>query len=149
MVRLPIAAFVAEDSEDGAQPVERDTLRGLTLLVVDEEAEVRSALHAALGERGAEILLADSATAALAALDADHVDILISDVGLHDAEGVALIRRLRADPRHRHLPAIALTAQGRPEERSAALAEGFQRHLTKPARLDVLVKIIAELAHAK
>lgn len=149
VVRLPIAAFVAEDTEGGAQAHERDTLRGLTLLVVDEEAEVRSALHAALGERGAEILLADSATAALAALDADHVDILISDVDLHDAEGVALIRRLRADPRHRDLPAIALTARGRPEEKSAALGGGFQRHLTKPARLDVLVKVIADLAHAK
>jgi PAS domain S-box-containing protein len=147
VVRLPIAAFVAEDSDAERAVRARDSLRGLAVLIVDESADVRSALHDALREYGAEVLLADSATGALAALESTRVDVLVSDVGLVDADGVALITRLRAAPRHHNLPAIALTAQGRSEERAAALAAGFQRHLTRPARLDALVNAIAELAH--
>lgn len=149
VVRLPIAAFVAEDSDAERAVRARDALRGLAVLVVDESADARSALHDALREHGAEVLLADSATGALAALESTRVDVLVSDVGLLDADGVALISRLRAAPRHHTLPAIALTAHGRPEEKAAALAAGFQRHLTRPARLDALVSAIAELAHAK
>jgi PAS domain S-box-containing protein len=146
VVRLPIAAFVAEDSEAGQAAVAQSALRGLSVLVVDDQADAREALRKALLGYGAEVVLADSATAAVAALDTAHVDVLVSDIGMPYEDGIALIGRLRADSRRRDLPAIALTAHGREEDKARALAAGYQRHLTKPAELDALVQSIAELA---
>jgi response regulator RpfG family c-di-GMP phosphodiesterase len=82
VVRLPIAAFVAADPEADRATRARDALRGLTVLVVDESVDARSALRDALGEHGAEVLVADSATAAQAALDSARVDVVVSDLAL-------------------------------------------------------------------
>jgi len=146
VVRLPIAAFVTGDSEAGRAAVAQTALRGLSVLVVDDQADAREALREALLGYGAEVILADSATAATAALHTAHVDILVSDIGMPYEDGIALIERIRADGRQYDLPAIALTAHGREADKARALAAGYQRHMTKPAQLDVLVQAIAELA---
>jgi CheY-like chemotaxis protein len=126
--------------------VEQGALRGLSVLVVDDEPDARTALREALHAYGAEVVLADSATAAVAALDTTHVDVLVSDIGMPYEDGISLIRRMRASARLRDLPAIALTAHGREQDKAKALAAGYQRHMTKPAPLEVLVLEIAELA---
>jgi CheY-like chemotaxis protein len=115
-------------------------------MIVDDLADARAALNETLLGYGAEVVLADSATAAVNALDTAHVDVLVSDIGMPYEDGISLIKRIRADARHSNLPAIALTAHGREEDKARALAAGYQRHMTKPAQLEVLVQAIAELA---
>jgi CheY-like chemotaxis protein len=146
VIRLPIAAFVAAESDAGRAAVAQCALRGLTVMIVDDLADARAALNETLLGYGAEVVLADSATAAVNALDTAHVDVLVSDIGMPYEDGISLIKRIRADARHSNLPAIALTAHGREEDKARALAAGYQRHMTKPAQLEVLVQAIAELA---
>ena len=148
VVQLPIAALVDDNSEAQRAAVARTALRGLNILVVDDQADDREALAKALLACGAEVVLADSATAAVAALGTTHVDVLVSDIGMPYEDGYALIKRIRADGRHRDLPAIALTAHGREEDQARTLAVGYQRHMTKPAPLEELVQVIAELTGA-
>ena len=150
-VTLPAAALGAESSlppEASAEPV---TLKGVAILIVDDETDARELLVAMLEEYGARVRSVDSAAAALAILDATGdgfiPDVLVSDVGMPGTDGFALVREIRARPseRIRKLPAIAVTAYANPEDRVRALVAGYQNHVPKPVDANVLAASIAKL----
>ncbi len=90
-------------------------------------------------------MVVPSAEDALRALSTDTIDIIVSDIGMPDFDGYQLIQRLRRGKEHRHLPAIALTAYARPEDRQRALLAGYQMHLAKPVDPRELIAGIASL----
>jgi PAS domain S-box-containing protein len=124
-----------------------ERLDSLRVLVVDDEVDTRELLKAGLTHCGAQVTTAASAQAALAAIEHERPEILISDIGMPDEDGYDLIRQLRALPAERggKLPAIALTAYARTEDRLRALRAGYQMHVTKPIELAELVAVIASL----
>jgi signal transduction histidine kinase/ActR/RegA family two-component response regulator len=124
-------------------------LEGLSVLVVDDEPDARDLLVAVLEQEGARVTAVGSAAAALEALSREpRPDILLSDIAMPHEDGYMLIRRIRALPPDDGglIPAVAVTAYARAEDRRVALTAGFQAHLTKPVRPIELTTIVGSLA---
>ncbi len=117
---------------------------------MDDDADIRALLIYTLEVCGAEVMAAASADEAISVLTASStpMDILISDIGMPDEDGYALLRRVRAlEPENGgRIPAIALTAYARTQDRRAALLAGFQSHVAKPVEPAELIAVIANLA---
>ena len=157
-VLLPVApVYPQEASEARVHPAARETLPafgcperldGLRLLVVDDEQDTREMLRAGLGQCGAEVTTAGSAAEALAEVAKAPPDVLISDIGMPDEDGYALMQKIRALPAGEggRVPAIALTAYARTEDRLQALRAGYQMHVTKPVELTELAAVVTSLA---
>jgi PAS domain S-box-containing protein len=152
-VTLPAATGIgsvpAASIEASAEPV---TLKGVAILIVDDETDGRELLVAMLEEYGALVRAVDSADEALRILGAGDssgfvADVLVSDVGMPGTDGFALVRAMRKLPseRIRHLPAIAVTAYANPEDRVRALVAGYQNHIPKPVDANQLAAAIAKL----
>ncbi|HSE23833.1 MAG TPA: ATP-binding protein, partial [Pyrinomonadaceae bacterium] len=124
-----------------------DTLSGLRILVVDDEADTRELLRQGLEFCGANVTLAASATEALEELNQKKLDVLISDIGMPGADGYDLIKQVRSLPVESggRIPAIALTAYTRVEDRLQALRSGYHMHVPKPVELAELVAVAASL----
>jgi signal transduction histidine kinase len=121
-------------------------LDGVRVLVVDDDQTTRELLSEALAAMHAQPMLAASAPEAFERLTLEGADVVVSDIAMPDEDGLALIRRIRELPGElSHVPAIALTAYARAEDRDRALEAGFQRSLTKPVTLLELQRSIAEL----
>ena len=122
-------------------------LQGVRLLVVDDDADARELLSIILEEAGAEVSTAASADEALAAFERQRPDVLVSDIGMPDGDGYSLIRRVRSleGEAGARVPAVALTAFARAEDRGEALGSGFQAHLPKPIEPGELTALIAQL----
>ena len=120
---------------------------------MDDEPEARELLSMQLESVGAAVTTAVSGRDALALLrqagPLGGIDALVADIGMPDLDGYALVRSLRAlGPRHGgEIPAIALTAYARPEDRARALTEGYQRHFVKPIDIGVLATALSDLIH--
>jgi CheY-like chemotaxis protein len=116
---------------------------------VDDEGDAREMLVAMMENYGATVRAAASADEALAILEggAFEPDVLVSDVGMADTDGFALIRSIRRleRPKARALPAIAVTAYANPEDRVRALVAGYQNHIPKPVDANVLAAAIVQL----
>jgi PAS domain S-box-containing protein len=123
-------------------------LAGARVLVVDDEADARGLAALALGKCGAEVRTCGSAAEALEALAEWSPHVLVCDIGMPETDGYALLRRIRAREGERKVPAIALTAYARAEDRIAALAAGFQMHVAKPVDPVELRMVVAALAGA-
>jgi len=125
------------------------SLSGVHVLIVDDEPDVRELMVAALEQSGATVTSVGSAVDALAVLTNADVDVLLADIAMPGQDGYDLIRATRALPsvRARRIPAAAVTACARDDERQRVLAAGFQRHLAKPIQLDALLQTVASLAH--
>ncbi|MBD2103149.1 PAS domain S-box protein [Leptolyngbya sp. FACHB-261] len=123
------------------------SLSGLRVLVVDDEADARDLLVTALTVNGAEVIAAASVVEALSALKRVPPDILLSDIGMPNEDGYALIHKVRALELGQggKIPAVALTAYTRKQDRERALQAGFQSHLAKPVNPTELVELIASL----
>jgi len=157
VVILPSHAVLAEPEEpapaypgrnSAAEPVMLPKLDRVRALVVDDESDARELVGRVLENQGASVTLAGSAEEALRILAVSTPDILISDVGMPGMDGYQLIRRLRAsEPKGHRLPALALTAFARAEDRKRAMLAGYQAHLAKPFDVAELVLIVAGLAH--
>ena len=161
-VRLPIAvgADVRGSIADGALPVEdlgqeMPSIDGVSVLVVDDDEQSRDVVAAHLHGWNAAVLTASSASEALEMLRSQRVDVLLADIGMPGEDGYALIEKVRrADAAQlASIPAAALTAFARDEDRQRALQAGFQLHLAKP--IDPLSLVVAvanlrnlSLAHA-
>jgi CheY-like chemotaxis protein len=156
-VRLPTRAVVPVLSEPSAGarapasvklPVE-DVARldGVRLLLVDDEPDALDVLGEVLSEQGAEVHAASSAREALSSLPSVRPDVLVSDIGMPEMDGFALIEGVRAlaPEAGAHTPAIALTAFARPDDVKRALAAGFQMHIAKPVEIPELVRAIATM----
>jgi PAS domain S-box-containing protein len=136
----------ASDAPPSADCPER--LDGLKVLVVDDEADTRELLSVVLTRCGAQVLTANSAAEAGDLLERLRPDILISDIGMPGEDGYELIRRIRSLPVEKggRIPAVALTAYARTEDRLRVLRSGYQMHLPKPVEVSELVAIVANLA---
>ena len=123
-------------------------LAGVRVLVVDDESDSRRVVVRVLTRAGADVREADSAGGVADILAAWPAHVLISDIAMPGEDGYSLIRRLRASPdvTLRTLPAVALTAFARPEDRAKSLAAGFQMHLPKPFDPAALLSTVASLA---
>lgn len=135
-------------AEDGA-PVNRQTaLGGLHVLVVDDEPDTLSMITTILEERKVKVTTALSAGEAIKAIERSMPDILVSDIGMPDADGYELIRMIRRleSKQGGNIPAVALTAYAREEDRMRSLSAGYQIHLAKPVEPSELIAVIADLA---
>ena len=121
-------------------------LRGVRVLVVEDDFEEREFLVALLGAAGADVRSASSANEALATLAWWRPGVLVSDIGLPGGDGYDLMEAVRALPEAARVPAAAVTGQAAPEDRRRALRAGFQAHLVKPVDPDRLLDVIAGLA---
>jgi CheY-like chemotaxis protein len=121
-------------------------LRGVRVLVVEDDADERDILVALLSAAGADVRSASNATEALATLAWWRPGVLVSDLGLPGCDGYGLMAAVRALPGADRLPAAAVTGQTAPEDRRRALRAGFQAHLAKPVDPDRLLNVIAGLA---
>ncbi|TKC95181.1 response regulator [Polyangium fumosum] len=123
-------------------------LTGVRVLVVDDEPDTREMLLRILAECHAEVRTAGSVVEALAELDRDQPTVLVSDIGMPKEGGYELIQKVRQLPQERggSVPALALTAFARAEDRARALLAGYQMHLAKPVKPSELVAHVASLA---
>ncbi len=123
-------------------------LIGLSILLVEDDADSRNLLSVVLTSSGAEVSTASSATEALDKINREKFDVIVSDVGMPDEDGFSLIGKIRnlPDDHNKNIPAIALTAYARAEDRIKALRSGFQLHIAKPVESTELVASIANLA---
>jgi PAS domain S-box-containing protein len=159
-VTLPSKARYAEVSAEDQPPLarahlpsrqcggERPDLKGVRVLVVEDEPDTRALLLQILAEYHAEVRIAGSVVEALAELDRDQPMVLVSDIGMPQEDGYALIRKVRQLPQERggSVPALALTAFARAEDNTRALLAGYQMHLAKPVKPSDLVAHVASLA---
>jgi signal transduction histidine kinase len=123
------------------------SLAGLRVLVVDNEADARALVATVLERCGARVRTAPSAVEALALIQREPPDVLISDIAMPGEDGYDLIRKVRAlDGTARQLPAAALTAFATASDRARALLAGYQAHLPKPVEPSELAAVVAALA---
>ena len=133
---------------DGVADVLLRRLDNVRVLLVDDEPTANEALEALLQSCGAEVRVAGSAAQALLTLDAWKPDVLISDIAMPEEDGYALIRKIRARSPEcgGDVPAAALTAYAKIEDRVRILAAGFQMYLSKPADPSELIAVVASLS---
>lgn len=150
-IRLPLGSAAPEDASKGlqaapSQDAGHDELHGTRILVVEDDEEVANLLVLILQERGATVTRAADVDSAMASLQSLGTDLLVSDIGLPGKDGYALMRQVRAATAHfGQVPAIALTAFGREADRQAAIAAGFDIHLSKPLQPQKLLDVIKTL----
>jgi hypothetical protein len=127
-----------------AMPVPR--LDGVRALVVDDEADAIEFVRRVLESQGVDVSTARSAEEALSYLQSHAPDVVISDIGMPGTDGYQFLRRLRAsEPKGRRVPALALTALARPDDRKNAILAGYQAHLAKPFDLAEFAIVVAGL----
>ncbi|HEY5955486.1 MAG TPA: ATP-binding protein, partial [Polyangiaceae bacterium] len=153
-VHLP-AQTVVKDSPESMRPTPvmneavsftAAALSGISVLVVDDDADARDLVATALRAKGAQVTTAPSAQRALELLSQSMPTVLISDIAMPELDGYELIRRVRAlEPGGGALAAIALTAYAREEDRRRALEAGFHTHVAKPVEPSELVRVVASV----
>jgi signal transduction histidine kinase len=161
IVQLPVMVMHRQPSAAAAHPRRHPTvggnglsydcppsLKGLRVLVVDDEPDTRRLLRTVLEQCGSEVTTAGSAAEAIDAFIQSKPDVLISDIGMPEEDGYELIGKLRAaeSGHNGRIPAIALTAYARVEDRIRALNAGFQVHVPKPIEPVELLAVVASLA---
>jgi CheY-like chemotaxis protein/two-component sensor histidine kinase len=158
IVSLPILAVEANDpyqvdtvqsqqraSRESAE-IELPRLDNARILIVDDESDSRALLARILHEQGASTTCVSDATEALDLLQRQSFELMLSDIGMPDLDGYALIRKVRAlGSLMGRIPAIAVTAYARPEDRQRSLLAGYQMHISKPLETPELIAAIASL----
>ena len=126
------------------------SLQGVSVLVVDDEADTREAMAIGLGRCGARVTTASSASEAMGALGRERPQVLVADIGMAGEDGYALLKKVRALPSERGgaTPAIALTGYASQQDRMDALQGGFQMHVSKPVTPAELAAAVASLVAA-
>lgn len=157
IVNLPMKAVINEENKPKSHPFlansesvnyQLSILENVQVLVVDDEADTRNLLTTILGQYGAQVTAVASSQEAMTALSKFHPDILISDIGMPEEDGYTFIRKVRSLPSHEggKIPAVALTAYARSEDRTQALLAGFQLHIPKPVNAGELAAVVANLS---
>lgn len=123
-------------------------LRGVRVLVVDDDEDAVELFEAALTACGADVVTASSAPAALRVLDARSVDVVVSDIAMPGADGYWLLREIRrlTKPAANTVPVVAVTAFGREHGRGRTFEAGFVDHLVKPLDPEALCRAVAKAA---
>jgi PAS domain S-box-containing protein len=157
VVDLPMSIMQPRgDEEPGTHPTREETgselvalprLVGVHVLVVDDEPDARDLLRRVLEEQGATVTTEASGEEALRMLEVSPVQVIVSDIGMPRMDGYQFMRSLRAsEKKSERIPAIALTAFARAEDRKKSLLAGYQAHLAKPFDLAEFVLTVADLA---
>jgi signal transduction histidine kinase/CheY-like chemotaxis protein len=155
VVGLPVAALATAppSGRAGTTPhravAPPPRLDGVRVLGVDDEPAARDIMGHALAAQGAEVTVASSAAEAFDILKDRDFDVLLADIAMPDEDGCALLRRVRASANTKmaSIPAAAVTAHARDDERREVLAAGFQLHLVKPIEPADLARAVDQLAH--
>ncbi len=154
-IRLPTAGVPAQpsapapaDGASGEPPELRQTLEGLSILVVDDELDARTVVAEMLRLEGASVTVTDSAPAALRQLQARgaHFDVVVTDIGMPMEDGYSLVRKLRASKAGRRMLAIAVTGYASRTDVAAAMDAGFDLHVPKPVDFNTFVPLVRRLA---
>jgi CheY-like chemotaxis protein len=148
MITLPHAAREPAKLPHRSEPVPKmqTALDGLSILVVDDEADAREMIVALLEYCGAVTTSACGAHEALEAVIRARPDVVLSDIGMPGEDGYSLIKKIRLLPQCGTLPAIAVSGFAGVEDRRQAMAAGFHAHLAKPVKLDDLLSTIVKFA---
>jgi CheY-like chemotaxis protein len=146
-VALPLAhgAAAAASITARAEP----NFNHLHVLIAEDDADSAAAVTAILKLHGCETQTAGTASECLRISQEWPTDVLVCDVALPDDDGYGLLKRLRGTPIGEGIPAIALTAYARPEDRAKALAAGFRAHLSKPLDPESLLREISSAVKGK
>ena len=123
-----------------------EVLSGLNVLMVDDDEDTLELLSAALRQRSANVTAVSSAAEAIDSIKSARPDVLISDIAMPGVDGYELIQRVIALKLSPELPAIAITAYAKDEDKENALAAGFKRYLSKPVELGEFISTVAEAA---
>jgi PAS domain S-box-containing protein len=153
-IQLPLAVVNRKIQEEQRHPkapttavpdFELPDLSGIKALVVDDEVDGRDLIRFVLEDARADVIAAEGAREALSLLGQHKVDIIVSDIGMPVMDGYEFIKRVRALEQQtgRHIPAIALTAFARSEDRTRALRAGFLTHVAKPVEADEFLATVA------
>jgi len=155
-VRLPVAGsrievLVPREADREAElQMERarsqEALAGLHVLMVDDDEDTLELLSAALRQRSADVTAVSSASAALEVIQNSRPDVLISDIAMPGEDGYQLIKKVIALNLEPELPAIAITAYAKEEDKQTALAAGYHRYLSKPVELREFISAVGEAA---
>jgi PAS domain S-box-containing protein len=148
VIALPVSAVARKQMESSSLTPDLDRpndLAGVKILVVDDEIDACEMLQFLFQRSGAQVAIATSAEEALRVIDRFGPDVLVSDIGMPHVDGYELIRRIRSSGL-RKLPAVALTALTRIEDRVKALAAGYQMHVAKPVEPIELLAVVTSLA---
>jgi PAS domain S-box-containing protein len=158
-VHLPLRAVYADPDEErhtevtlpGNQPLPEVSLANVHVLVVDDELDARALVKRLLEMAGATVSMAASGSEAMERILARRPDVLVCDIGMPGEDGYSLIRRLRflEEGQASALPAVAVSAYARSEDRTKAIRSGFQNHLAKPVEPTELVAVVRSLAGRK
>jgi CheY-like chemotaxis protein len=126
-------------------------LKGVKVLTVDDDPDARLLLNTVLAQCGVVVESCRTAAEAIDKIDEFEPDILVSDIGMPDEDGYELISKIRAaeNGTEKRLPAIALTAFARVEDRLKALSAGYNMHVPKPVEPAELIVVIASLLNHK
>jgi len=160
VIALPVSQVTTEEVErsqrlpvlaDPLEAIELPVLNGASVLIVDDEPDGRQLMVRILEGRNARVTAVAGGVEALELLKREHFDILVSDIGMPGLDGYELMRRARAldSSRSGPIPAIAVTAYARAEDRQRSLLAGYQMHLAKPIEARELVAGIASLLHLR
>lgn len=152
-VRIPIRTMTAQESPQMERrriiPASTELLRGVSVLLVDDDPQALDLARLALEQSGASVVTARSAHEARGSFRRRPPDVLVSDLMMPDEDGFALIRDIRRLERSSggRVPAAALTALARSDDRQRALTAGYQMHVVKPLDPTELVNTVERLAH--
>ncbi len=143
---VPPTLVPEKQSTATPSPFPKELLSDVKVLIVDDDEDTLELLGAALKQRSADVTKVTSVKEALAAIKRDKPDVLISDIAMPNEDGYELIEQVIALDLQPRIPAIAITAYARDEDRERALAAGFQRYLSKPVELREFISTVAEAA---
>jgi len=159
IVHLPLRAVYADPDEERHtgvtlpenQPLPEVSLANVHVLVVDDELDARALVKRLLEMAGATVSMAASGSEAMECILARRPDVLVCDIGMPGEDGYSLIRRLRVleESQESALPAVALSAYARSDDRTKAIRSGFQNHLAKPVEPAELLAVVSSLAGRK
>lgn len=153
-IRLPLIESTGRTARSGeaqaasAASQRKQMLSGLRVLLVDDDADTLQLMAAALTGRQANVTAVNSAEDAIRAIETTRPDVLISDIAMPEEDGYGLISRVRSleDNDARAIPAVAITAYAKEEDRERVLSSGYQIYLAKPVELTELVSVVAKAA---
>ncbi|HEY9805142.1 MAG TPA: response regulator, partial [Candidatus Obscuribacterales bacterium] len=150
-VRLPLVTQAKTNQPDRTSEPDaiatapEPALKGMQILVLDDEVDIRELFTLVLEAQGAKVTAVAAVDEALIALQHCRPHVLVSDIAMPERDGYDFIQQVRASAYMSHIPAIALTAYAHEEDQQRSLAAGFQMHLSKPVEPNALTHAIARL----
>jgi CheY-like chemotaxis protein len=153
-IRLPLAETTAgtpqvvDRSHQLSLAQSPQTLSGVNVLLVDDDSDTLKLMTTALTRRQANVTAVSSAVEAIQAISRRRPDVLVSDIAMPDEDGYGLIEKIRRleNGDMLKIPAVAITAYAKDEDRERALSAGFQIYLAKPVELTELISVVARAA---